>query len=86
MRVSSPIGDLPFEPRHLRYSSKGIEVTGAMGAWPAQVHLDVSDVPAILRMLRVPLIVMCLALALLKVAHIPGRSRKADLIGKGVKD
>ncbi len=43
MRVSSPIGDLPFVPRRVTVSRLGIEIDGAMGAWPAQVNIDASD-------------------------------------------
>ena len=46
MRVTSPIGDLPFEPRRVRLVRGGVELEGAMGAWPARVRIDASDLPA----------------------------------------
>ena len=49
MRVSSPIGDLPFEPRRVRLVRGGVELEGAMGAWPARVRIDASDLPALAR-------------------------------------
>jgi hypothetical protein len=51
MRVSSPIGDLPFEAQHLRLSRRGLDIDGAMGAWPAHVHVDCRDLPALARLL-----------------------------------
>ena len=50
MIVSSPIGELPFEPRALRLHAGGIEVTGVMGAWPAQVNITAADLPAVTRL------------------------------------
>jgi hypothetical protein len=61
MKVTSPIGELPFEPRRITVSRAGIDIDGAMGAWPAHVHLDVSDLPALARLL--PLRVLGLTVA-----------------------
>lgn len=54
MKVSSPIGELPFEPRKLTVGSGGIQIEGAMGAWPAHVRIDVRDLPALARLLARP--------------------------------
>ena len=54
MKVSSPIGELPFEPRKLTVRSGGIQIEGAMGAWPAHVQIDARDVPALARLLARP--------------------------------
>lgn len=54
MRVSSPIGDLPFEPRALRVRNGGLEIEGVMGAWPARVGIGLADAPAVLRLLARP--------------------------------
>ena len=51
MKVSSPIGELPFEPRRVRVSRRGLDIDGAMGAWPAHVHIDFSDLPPLARLL-----------------------------------
>jgi hypothetical protein len=75
MKVSSPIGDLPFEPRHLHLSSRGLEVEGAMGAWPAKVQVDMSDIPALARLLRVPLVIGVVVTALLGLAQVARRHR-----------
>ena len=54
MRVSSPIGELPFEPRKLTVRPGGIQIEGAMGAWPAHVQIGVGDLPALARLLAKP--------------------------------
>ena len=58
MRVSSPIGDLPFTPLKLRYHDRALQVDGVMGAWPAQVQIGVADLPAVLRLVPIPLAVL----------------------------
>jgi hypothetical protein len=68
MKVSSPVGDFPFEPRSLRYESGGLIVEGAMGAWPATIRVEPADIPAILRAIPRPVLaalVGALALCLL---------------------
>lgn len=45
MKVSSPIGELPFEPRKLRFRKTGIEMEGVMGTWPARVQISGKDIP-----------------------------------------
>jgi hypothetical protein len=57
MKVSSPIGELPFEPRSVRLHSKGIQVDGVMGAWPAQVTITAGDLPALARVAARPALV-----------------------------
>ena len=65
MRVSSPIGDLPFEPRRARLGRDGLHVEGAMGAWPAHVHVAPSDLPALARLVpRGALVAVAAAVAL----------------------
>ena len=54
MTVSSPIGELPFEPRKLTVGPGGIQIEGAMGAWPAHVQIGVRDLPALTRLLARP--------------------------------
>jgi hypothetical protein len=64
MKVSSPIGDLPFEPRHLAIRTRGIEITGVMGAWPARVQIGTSDIPALLRVAAKPIGIAAVATTL----------------------
>jgi hypothetical protein len=54
VKVSSPIGELPFEPRQMSVKDGGIEIQGLMGAWPAHVRIGVSDLPALARLLAKP--------------------------------
>lgn len=49
MKVSSPIGELPFEPTGLRYTRAGIELDGVMGAWPARVQISGKDIPRLIK-------------------------------------
>jgi len=55
MRVSSPIGELPFEPKRLRVVGREVHITGEMGAWPAKVVIDASDLPSLLKISALPL-------------------------------
>jgi len=61
MKVSSPVGDFPFDPKRLEISESGLVLHGEMGAWPATVRVDLSDLPALMalipRPIRVALIV-----------------------------
>jgi hypothetical protein len=57
MKVSSPIGELPFEPRTIRLRGNSIQLDGAMGAWPAQVTITPSDLPALARVAARPALV-----------------------------
>lgn len=50
MKVSSPVGEFPFEPRRLRVEGSELVVEGAMGAWPAEVRVAPSDVPRLIRL------------------------------------
>ncbi|NJC73252.1 hypothetical protein HC031_26550 [Planosporangium thailandense] len=54
MKVSSPIGDLPFEPQRIAIKARRVEISGVMGAWPAHVQIDVKDLPALVRILAKP--------------------------------
>ena len=80
MRVSSPIGDLPFEPRALRLRPGGLELEGVMGAWPAHVRIGLDDVPAILRLVARPAAVAAAALTtVLGVAVLARPNRRRPL-------
>jgi hypothetical protein len=74
VRVSSPIGDLPFEPRRVRLVRGGVELEGAMGAWPARVRVDASDLPALARLVPRPAIAA--AVVGLGVATVLHRRRR----------
>lgn len=65
MKVSSPIGDLPFEPRTLKVRGRGLEMQGVMGAWPARVQIDLGDVVPMVRLVAKPLAVLTGVIVLL---------------------
>jgi hypothetical protein len=67
MKVSSPIGDLPFKPTHLRVKNGVIHMEGSMGAWPANVQIDSSDIADILYLLRYVLLIVGIGIGLLLV-------------------
>jgi hypothetical protein len=68
MKVSSPIGELPFEPRKLTVRSGGIKIEGVMGAWPAQVQIEPGDLPALARLLAKPAAVTVIIAGLARLA------------------
>lgn len=63
MKVSSPIGDFPFEARRLRFKDGSLVVEGAMGAWPATVQVEPADLPMLLRLVPVPVLALVVSLA-----------------------
>jgi len=76
MKVSSPIGELPFEPRKLIVRHGGIQIEGAMGAWPAHVQIDARDVPALARLLARPAAVTAAATVIVTgLASLAARRR-----------
>jgi hypothetical protein len=58
MKVSSPVGDLPFEVTRWRWKQSTIVLEGAMGAWPARIVIYPRDAPKLLRLFRGPLVVL----------------------------
>ena len=73
MRVSSPIGDLPFTPERVRVSRAGVDIDGTMGAWPAHVHVNAADLPGLVRLL--PLRALSAAVAVGLIAGLGARRR-----------
>jgi hypothetical protein len=72
VRVSSPIGDLPFEVEAVRVEGRGLVVEGHLGAWESRIHVGPEDVPMLARALRVPIAAVAVAgLA----AYLAGRRR-----------
>ena len=74
MRVSSPIGELPFEPRRARLGRDGLHVEGAMGAWPAHVHVGPADLPALARLVPRGAFLLAAAAVALRLATKSRRS------------
>ena len=69
MKVSSPVGDFPFQPRSLRYEDRGLVIEGAMGAWPATIRVEPADIPVILRLVPRPLVAALGAIGMLLLAR-----------------
>jgi hypothetical protein len=61
VRVSSPIGDLPFEVEAVRLEGRELVVEGRLGAWRSRIHAGAEDVPMLARALRVPIAVVAAA-------------------------
>ena len=61
MRVSSPIGDLPFEVEAVRLEGRELVVEGRLGAWESRIHVGPEDVPMLARALRVPIAAVAVA-------------------------
>ena len=68
MKVTSPIGEMPFTPKRTRISRRGITIEGAMGAWPARVTVGAADLPGILRVAALPLIILVALVAAIVIA------------------
>jgi hypothetical protein len=56
MKVSSPVGDFPFEAEELRVEGGRLVVRGSMGAWPARVEIGPEDVPRLIRLIPAPVL------------------------------
>jgi hypothetical protein len=70
MKVSSPVGDFPFEPRRVRSGHHSLVVEGSMGAWPARVEVGLGDVPAIVRLVPGLLLATAVGLVVAIVALV----------------
>ncbi len=47
MEIKSPIGELPFEIEDVQIGLHGVDVHGAMGAWPTEVSIPWADIPSL---------------------------------------
>lgn len=56
MKVSSPVGDFPFEAQRLRYEDRALVIEGSMGAWPAEIRVTSDDVPMLVRLVPRPML------------------------------
>ncbi len=43
MKVSSPVGDFPFEPERVQIGRARLTLEGRIGAWPARVEIGPAD-------------------------------------------
>jgi hypothetical protein len=82
MKVSSPIGELPFEPQRLSVKDGEIEIGGVMGAWPAHVRIGAGDLPALARLLARPATAAAAAAVItLGLARLARSGRRLSLEG-----
>jgi len=63
MRVTSPIGELPFVVRGATVRDRRLVVEGELGSWRSQIELDAGDLPMLARAFRRPLIAAGVAVA-----------------------
>jgi len=49
MKVSSPVGDFPFEPTRVTVKPRHLTLEGQVGAWPARVEFEPKDVLTLAR-------------------------------------
>lgn len=47
MKVSSPVGDFPFEPLRVTLQPRHLTLEGQVGAWPARVEFEPRDLIAL---------------------------------------
>jgi hypothetical protein len=50
MKVSSPVGEFPFEPTSLTVEKGALVLKGSMGAWPARVEMEPRDLLTFVRL------------------------------------
>ena len=63
MKVTSPIGEMPFTADRARLTRHGVIIEGSMGAWPAKVTVSAADTPQLLRVALVPLLILAVVMA-----------------------
>ena len=63
MRVTSPIGELPFVVRGAAVRDRRLVVEGELGSWRSQIEVGPDDLPMLAKAFRRPLIVAGLAVA-----------------------
>jgi hypothetical protein len=51
MKVSSPVGDFPFEADEIGLERGHLVIRGSMGAWPARIEIGPEDVPRLVRLI-----------------------------------
>ena len=56
MKVTSPIGELPFTVRRVSLRGRRLVVEGELGTWRSQVEVGGEDLPMLARAVRGPLL------------------------------
>jgi hypothetical protein len=70
MKIFSPIGDVPFTPNKLRIKNGCLILEGSMGAWPTKIQFDISDLPAVFKLVRYQILAFALVLVMILVILI----------------
>jgi hypothetical protein len=65
MKVSSPVGDFPFEPLRVTVEPRHLTLEGQVGAWPARVEFEPRDLLALARAAGVRVTIPTLAAVVL---------------------
>ena len=78
MKVSSPVGDFPFEADELVIEGGNLVVRGSMGAWPALVEIGPEDVPRLVRLIPAPVLAVGGVLLLVVCARLLRGERTSD--------
>jgi hypothetical protein len=56
MKVTSPIGEFPFETKRVTIKNGKIVIEGSMGAWPATVDVERKDLLILARLIPWPVL------------------------------
>jgi hypothetical protein len=67
MKVTSPIGDLPFTVRGVSVRGGHVVVDGELGAWRSRVEIGPRDLPMLARGLRGPLLAIGAGIAAIAI-------------------
>lgn len=78
MKVSSPVGDFPFEADELSLEGGNLVVRGSMGAWPARVEIGPEDVPRLVRLIPAPVLAVVGVLLIGVLARMLRGGRTSD--------
>jgi hypothetical protein len=76
MEVKSPIGELPFEVTEVQIGRHGVEVHGAMGAWPTEVSIPWADLPVLAGRTLRPAVPYLATLMVVSLAALATRGRR----------
>jgi len=69
VKVTSPIGELPFTVQRVRTGGEGLVVEGELGAWRSRIEIGPGDVPMLARALRGPLIALGVGVVLVALTR-----------------
>ena len=67
MKVTSPIGELPFTVRGVSVRDGHVVVEGELGAWRSRIEVGPTDVPMLARALRGPLLAAGAGIAVIAI-------------------